>query len=334
MDYVETRSKLALAIDRSKNAKTRYDSFNSKYKESPNTSDVEDYDTKGKFVEPPKTTKTETKVEKSNTEYEPTPAERKKLLPFFHKMQPIEQHKDLLKTHNVIKNKEDIEKWKKNPKQFDIRGIDTQPKELIEERLKVAHSYAKEPTTIKKGYGWIRREGDYQASRDLTNPGRIRIDTKGKNVDFTHAHELGHAIDRNIFGIPKGKYTTGNISFVGAKKINKDTKNWNFATEKNDAMKIKNINQVEKVTREVISPYKATYDNYAFHRYRTSREELFANWFGGYITKPNVVRGQSRGYYNVFKKENKNFVKNIKISDLNVTKKYMGGKYAKKFKIF
>src|SRR3989338_7392572 len=77
-----------------------------------------------------------------NQEYVPTGQEKAGLLPYFWQLSPLQQHKDLLITRNVIRRKGDVDKWKRNPKYYDIRNIDTQPKELVEERINAVRTRA------------------------------------------------------------------------------------------------------------------------------------------------------------------------------------------------
>src|SRR3989338_7873834 len=145
MQYAETRSAHALKIDGAITAKKVYGSFSQEYASSPNSSDVGGYDTKNGFgnINLPKNNVVEKKeAQSSNGEYVPTEQEKAELLPYFYKLNPMEQHKDLLVTKNVIKRKSDIGKWKENPKYYDVRSIDTQPEELVEERLNIVKEYA------------------------------------------------------------------------------------------------------------------------------------------------------------------------------------------------
>lgn len=359
--YIEQRSKRALAIDRSKNAKTRYSDFNSEYTSSPNTSDVEDYDTKRSktttlpennpapdpkpFPLPKPVTTTREKpsiLTETNTEYTPTGTEKKSLLTIFHKLNREEQHKDLLTTRNVIKSKSDVHKWKENPKYYDIRGVDTQPEELIPARLEIARVFAGnipmyESSKENPIKGRKTNLAYFQYTLNRQDLGKIIYSSKRiKNTNkeyFTKnrilAHEIGHAYDRNYIGT---KLRTGNVSFGydvfrnTPKSI--EAKNLGFGGTNNLMIEIgrKSYNEVWKPVEETtrkLSPYPKEKAPSHYINYRTSREELFADWFSGFITdKPQVKKSSSR-FYNMFKKQNKDFFREIRKSDYSITKKYI-----------
>ena len=347
--FTETRSARAIAIDRSRTAKQVYGSFNQKYASSPNRSDVEGYDTrgtKGGYVPPPE----KKEEEKTTGEYVPTAQEKAELLPYFYQLNPMEQHKDLLVTKNVIKKKSDVDKWKKNPKYYDVRSIDTQPEELVSERLRVVRTFSGNPNVIVKRFNWSRRLGDYRyISQITTKPGEIRVQqTTKKDNTFNKvlSHELGHAYDRNIISVMTSEThrlsrRAGNLDF-GNIKTPKFLQNAPSYSEnrmsfgkanrlmlKISDMREKNRRKVIDVTEKRISPYNTKTAPDRFRRYRLSKEELFADWFSGYVTNKNLVKKQTRGFYNIFRKANKTLVKAIRQSDYSITSKYIGGKHAK-----
>jgi len=342
--YTETRSARAIAIDRSRTARQVYSDFNQEYVGSPNRSDVDGYDTrgnKGVYVPPPK----QKEEEKAVGEYVPTEQEKAELLPYFYQLNPMEQHKDLLVTKNVIKRKSDVNKWKENPKYYDVRSIDTQPEELVEERLNIVKEYAGnipiipesrinkiKSRTALAGYAY-QRVNPRDFGKIIIRPKKI----KNSGAVFSHkkviAHELGHAYGRNVFG--KGSGIVGNIN-IGYDVWNKiprsiGKKNLGFGKTNNLMVELgrKSYKEVwkpvEEITRKRLFPYDSSTAPRNFHQYRQQKEELFANWFSGFITQKNVVKRKSSSFYNIFKNQNKALFKNLRKSDYNVTRKYMGG---------
>ncbi len=353
MQYTETRSAHALKIDRAITAKKVYGLFSQEYASSPNSSDVEGYDTKNGFgnINLPKNNFVEKKeAQSSNGEYVPTEQEKAELMPHFYELSPIEQHKDLLVTKNVIKRKADVDKWKNNLKYYDVRGIDTQPEELVSERLRVVRTFSGNPNVIVKKFNWSRRLGDYKyMSQITTKPGEIRVQqTTKKDNTFNRvlSHELGHAYDRNIISMMTSDMhrvyrRTGNVDFGNIKKpkilqnISSYSDNrMSFGKANNLLLKIndmreKNRKKVTDVTEKRINPYNIKIALPRFRMYRLSKGELFADWFSGYVTNKNLVKKQTRGFYNIFRKANKPLVKALRQSDFSITKKYIGGKHAK-----
>lgn len=335
MTYVETRTKHALAVDRGIQAKTVHKSFNDDYAGSPADSDVTNYDTKGTVVlEKPKP------KPKSKTEYVPEGSEKAALVKRFHKLPPVQQHKDLLTTRNVIKDKADVVKWHENPRAYDVRGVDTQPKELMEERLKVAHKAGGSPAFSVGNYRWKRRRGVFRHFTDRSaGKGHVKVDavTKKEGTFFrTVAHEFGHAFDRNVIGSQKGneRLTTGNVNFhwlKAPKMIGTEFDDGqSFGKVNNKLIQIhdigqKNARKVIDVTEKKISPYNISHAPFSYMRYRRSNEELFADWFSGLVVDKGVVKRKSRGFYNMFKKSHKPLIRELKASDKRVTKKYMKG---------
>ena len=339
--YVEKRSAHALAVDRGMTAKTVYERYDDLYRSAPNQSDVRGYDTKqGNTGYMPAPAAITPKVV-SKTEYVPTQSEREKLLPYFHKLNPIEQHKDLLVTKNVVRTKEDVEKWKQNPKYYDVRGIDTQPKELIAERLKVALTFAGNPTVKIQKYRWKSQLGEYSYHVRKSEVGSIRIDKRVESTgrfNQAFAHEIGHAYDRNTLGkLPKYAnkdltnpvYRTGNTNFGALIQADVPNRERDYGITQN-SLPMRNRSQVMLVTQKRINPYnpKLGMGNTGypskFSKYRNKTEELFADWFSGLITQKNMVKRQSRGFYNIFRKANKPLVRALRKSDAKVTQKYLG----------
>lgn len=341
MEYHEYRTKHALAIDRALNAKTKYKNFNSKYKNQPNRSDVENYDTAsttrpqeptatGTTIKP--TTGTTTKPEtpknepKTTGEYIPTTEEKTELLKTFHKLPPIQQHKDLLTTKNVIHSKKDISKWENNPKMYDIRGIDTQPPELIKERIKIALKHAHNPTVQIKKFRHKSAGRYHNATVGGNRAGLIEINlSRVRNMNRTYAHEIGHAYDRNVIG---GFTQSGNVNF----SIIKNAKKPILSNSKFDIYKQmrSNTQKVIDVTQKKTNPYdykSAQLYAKSYMRYRNSKQELFANWFTGLINQKNIVKKDTRNFYNVFKKSNKPLFSDLRKSDKSVTAKYMKGSF-------
>jgi len=351
MTYTEMRSKHALRIDRALNARARFSTFTKQYASAPNRNDVEDYDTRKGTIIPPPTPKPSPEPrerpkepqkvgEVAKDEYVPSSKEKGALLPYFHKLSPIEQHKDLLTTKNVIRKKEDVHKWKENPKYYDIRDIDTQPKELIQGRLDVVQRAAGNIQIVpESAMNKIRRSpralgafmwnpwDSSDKGKIVYRPKRIAKADPQFSMNKVFAHELGHAYDKNAAGdIAR---MTGNINL--GYEIPSSIKNLGFGKMNNIMLDLHGksyervYKPVEKVTREKIFPYKLGLVPRGHHEYRTRKEELFANWFTGFITEKPLVKRESRQFYNIFKKKHKGLFKAIRQSDIMVTSKYMKG---------
>lgn len=280
--------------------------------------------------------------EKAAGEYAPTEQEKAELLPYFYQLNPIEQHKDLLVTRNVIKRKADIDKWKKNPKYYDVRSIDTRPKELVEERISVVRKHVGNIPIVPEGGIYRLKDRNALAgylSHPLTYRGLGKIIVRHKQINKFNrsyheviAHELGHAYDRNI--INRGTAAFGaNIGYDVWNKIPKSIEKRNLSLGKTKNLmaelgrkSYKEVwKPVELVTRERIFPYNPKTTRRNYHQYRQKKEELFANWFSGFINQKNVVKKRSSHFYNIFKKQNKPLFRDLRKSDFNVTKKYIGG---------
>jgi hypothetical protein len=333
-EYKEKRSKHALAVDRALQAKKKHGKFNEEYGNSPNRSDVDEYDTKGKYIPAPKpkgTPKPKEPPRPAET-YKPTNSERNKLLRIFHSQGIMAQHKDLLTTRNVARTKKDVERWKKNPKHGDIESIDTQPKELIPARIKYTQDYVgiipRAPVrtykqAIKLG---VPRDklgrnslGEFQHPRyvpaeDVTQKdtqilvrSSLLKDPSSPQTQRVVAHELGHAMDFFKIGKSKGlsKYDFGH----SGEKYNN----------------LYSAIQIERVTRGKINPYPRDLVPSSFVRYRNRQRELFANWFSGLITRKETVKKDSPIFYKKFKKENKGFISGLRKSDFAITSKYTKG---------
>lgn len=322
MTYTETRSKRALAIDRALQARQVHRSFNQPYKQAPNRSDVQDYDTAMK--DPPKP-KPEPVHRGSLDEYQPSPNEMTKLRIIFHRESLLMQHHDLLVTKNVARNKADVEKWKTNPKASDIRGIDTQPKTLIPKRLDFATKYVGSPTIIQKKFRWKSKRGFYAAG-EMVGRGRYRpkpesagtiavdISKPERQHPRTLAHELGHAFDRNIAGKKARGQRPPTVGFIPTGSRLGDS------SEADKEV----FGEVTKVT-ETHEPFEKKHAPISFLFYRGRTEERFANWFSAMVTDRSLVKIKSPKYYKQFKKDYPDFAKGMRKSDIGITKKYMGG---------
>ncbi|MBP2173095.1 hypothetical protein [Methanococcus voltae] len=250
-----------------------------------------------------------TKKTKSNEEYVPNSEDKKKLLRIFHSMPRDVQHKDLLTTKRVIKkgNKKQLDEWKNNPKAYDIRGIDTQPEELMTKRLFYTHKYVGEPK-LQPLSPEKDKLGEFNFIKGCPHPGEISFNM---GVDYaeiqkTFAHELGHAYDRNI----KSNY--------------KSDGNYKFGKIGNNSLKLRN--EVIKITKK-ISPYNQQNNPKAEIRvkermYRTKNKEMFADWFSALLIDKNKVK-KGKSFYNIFKNQEKDFIKGLKEVDKEVTSKYI-----------
>ena len=330
--YVETRSKHALAVDRGKQAKVRYKKFGDKYIADPSSSDVEGYDTR--VIPPPPESEKKEKPKKAvmkGEDYIPSPEERKKLIQHLKKNRTKEDvKKDLLITHRVIKRKEDVKLWKQNPAYYDIRGVDTQPKKLITNRIETARKFVGvdvfAPTTLlkqintggisimrhptkseKSSFSMTQQALHRQMPKDslgvfkrvgsenlIQLSGKLKDSNKDYGWKRVLAHEIGHALDFKT-KTPKMGYAITNNNFHSAR---------NPRIER----------QISKVISRRVAPYQEG-KNPRYDQYRESRREQYADWFSGFITQKNVVKSKSRGYYNIFKKQNKGLIKQLKKSD-------------------
>jgi len=313
--YAERRTPHALAVDRGIQAKQVYAGFSDKYKDAPNRSDVDEYDTRGKWKEP-RRKKGQPKpvavpVERKGEEYQPKGRERDRLMRVFHRQPPMVQFRDLQSTYKVARSKKDLEKWKKDPKHGDVRGIDTAPPTLVPARI--GH--------LKKGLGnipvsytgrGIRTRGVYRSPKGISpSIGDIRIQRQLKGSELglrVESHELGHAFDRIIAGGQKKGYS-GQRGFGGLGNI---------------PMGIHRT-RVEKVTRTKINPYDLKQADTRFRAYRGRREELFANWFSGYMTQRELVKKETPQFYKWFKKQpyGKRLHIGLRKSDMTVLKPYI-----------
>ncbi|MBP2173085.1 hypothetical protein [Methanococcus voltae] len=230
-----------------------------------------------------------TKKTKSNEEYTPNKEDKKKLLRIFHSMPRDVQHKDLLTTKRVIKkgNKKQLDEWKNNPKAYDIRGIDTQPEELLKRRLDYVTNYAGNPKIDIREHKGIEGEYEYYPgggkSKKVPKQGIIRINNKGrseKEVDILLSHELGHAFHRNVKG-------------------NLDEDYYNFKKmQPNPHNKKQLYNEILAIDNRIV-PYNKKKDK-DFTQYRNQDKELFANFFRGLLTNKNTIK-KGKSFYNIFK---------------------------------
>jgi hypothetical protein len=300
--YIETRSTHALIIDRAKRARQIHKDFVSPYKQAPNQSDVENYDD---YKLPPKKAQLPKKAEKEK--YEPTEVEKRIAYDILLKQPVVTTMKDLQRTKNVVNKKQGFDTWKKNPKYYDLHGVDTQPEELISERINTVQRITQVPVKFSNRQTMYRKGSYRYQPLNKTDKGKITINNKGeslKSVQRITSHELGHAYDRNILGKTKERRTlnTGNFSFFNPK-----------APKQHLKMK-------EAVKK--ISPWKEG-RNYSYDKYRNSTEELFADWFSGLITKKHIVKKTSKQAYNTFKKQNKDLFKELKKSDKKVIDSFL-----------
>lgn len=329
-DYNEKRSAHALAIDRAINAKVVYSSFTPPYKNNPNRSDVEQYDTRYKTPPQPQPQPSPKPTPKPESvkdgEYKPSKKEFETLRERFYQNPIGEQIKDLLTTRNVVKNKNQVERWKKNTKDGDIRGIDTQPTALIPNRLNAVQNII---GNIPITYGKVRNRralGEYQ--RISTNRlGEIHIQKKIQNSELHNkvlAHELGHAFDYNVL-FKKAYQDTDRY------KENERLGNFSVGTGSQNVgywhTKIGDVwDSAELVTRKRIFPYDEKTSGYKYHSYRTNKKEIFANWFEGLITRKEVVKKHSKPFYNKFKNENKELFGALRKSDFMSVKPFLNPK--------
>jgi len=359
------RSAHALMIDRSLHAKKVYPDFNDNYAKSQNRSDVEDWDVKGQSREVPKmpTPKAEPKREpqehkKEVSEYIPTPSEKKSLLVYFHRMKPIDQFKDLKTTRNVVTRKEQVEAWKKNPKAYDVRDIDTQPKGYVENRVERVRSwlnvpvlkYNKENRTrySKEMFGYdipanFRPGKNTMAFQVPAGKGYIYYRSNHEKRDFNSiiSHELGHQFNYTKGDTPFSKGMNVRMGFDNSKmpKLDMNTKiiggmrvfNSRFGSVPygRDLEKSFGLKKGEGFTK-----YKSIATTKDM-LYRMKDEEQFSEWFSALVTKGNAVKKETRQFYNVFKAgQGKEVIRQLKQADFDFLKGHIGGSRASTFKIF
>jgi len=328
------RTAHSLAVDRGINAKVRYNKFGVAYAQSPNRSDLEGFDTKGDIRPIPRPKPVEEPKIVATKEFLPDSKEKKELTRIFlKKLTTVEQHKDLLKTTNVVTTKKQLSLWKENPKNGDVRGIDTRAKGVHTNRINLTHKRVGSPEITMKPFGWNSLRGDIAFGKRVGNTryipnqnyvGDIRVDTKNRSKDSinrTLAHELGHAYDRNI----TGKTKIGQLNLfprtAGFEQFDDGIDKVPFGIKRNIFLQRKN--QVKKVTGTKINPYDPKLVSSKHITYRNSNEELFADWFSGLITNKSKVKRVSSSQYRQFRKSNKSFIKELKESDKATTNKFI-----------
>lgn len=334
-EYYDRRSPRAIAIDRSLNAKNHSDQITDRYKNAPNRNDIEDYDDIS--VE---------KKEKPSEEgyYTPTPTEKKKLVRHFHNsMNPIEQHKDLLITKNVIKKKEDVRRWRKDPKYYDVYTVDTAPKELHERRIEVLRRQVPDVPMfdLSKRAGiasyrdFMRTKHGYYNAKVIKTSQNTRAFYHpvykyvafyssrggGKRLTQSIAHEYMHAIDYSkgrsnqfMFGFfknPKNKLSLG--------KMNKIIPT--FYNKAESFTRTKSFPYTEAEGKIFLKELGVNYDTY-----RKRNEEVYANWGASLVTDKLKTKKHTLPLYNMFKKAHKPLISEMKRSDLMVTAPLLGGR--------
>lgn len=299
--YNEKRTLHALQVDRGKQAQTVYNNFNQEYKNKPNSTDVEEYDTV--YIPEPKGKTTEEGY------YKPTPNEKKILIKRFKALPKQEQYKDLLTTYGVIRKKEEVKEWVNNPRGKDIDGIDTSPEELEKSRIEVFKKHIPnlnidQPTMyIQRPRFKLGTLGVF--ARSAFFPDKYGIFLKPKLSKerriTTLTHELGHAFDYTIMRQPI-KQKLGNL------RVNYEK---NFGYKTNELFK-KNPEFYEEADKigEKFEPYKNV-NNYSYKRYRQGNQEVFANFMGYLTALPTKIGNESKGFRKFLKKEHKPFFKDL-----------------------
>lgn len=319
-DYAERRTTHALRVDRAINARKHWDSFVPPYRAAPNRSDVVGYDNR-----PVRGGAEELRGKEGADEgYVPYSVERRRLVRYFHgSMSRVEQHKDLLVTKNVIKRKADLDKWRKEPKWYDVVGVDTRPREVVEGRLRALREAAGNPDFR---YGVKRRGALGVFSVPMLRsmrPGYSGAVTVVPSVRGSRlfgqvvGHEFGHAYDYNVVtpGMAKLGIVPGGTNYAGEGSRGKIP---SFKPLQGTRYRLR----MEKAwvgavrARDVVQPFDK----------RMAKEEVLAGWIGGLVSNKMRVKGEGRQFYNVFRKGNKGLMRALRESDRRATAPFIGGK--------
>lgn len=197
--------------------------------------------------------------------------------------------KDLLSDEKVV-NLSDYKKWVKNPKKYDLLGVDTIP-------LSVAGKTASE---IQKLYGTTPKKKKYSRLASSTRgvfvsprnfeeiKGRryIRINRIIKGTaqgQMTTAHEIGHSYD-----LLKNKFKKPSKSVID--DMIKIADKFNTANELFTLKQYSNLDSMKKA--QLPKPLRSYYS------YRLSPKELFADSFAYLVYNPSYVKKNARNFYN------------------------------------
>lgn len=195
--------------------------------------------------------------------------------------------KDLMGNENIIPI-EQWKKWKKNPKKYDIEGIDTVPISFagataseIERRLQTTTKKKKYTRGMgNELYGKFIHYKNPEVNRRYIHINRLIKGTKESNK--TIAHEIGHSYDLLV-----NKFKKPNLKI---------------------------IKEMKKMS-EIIRPIGAgiTFDNWKkkyfnkkmekYMKYRNKHTELFADSFVMLMHKPNFVKKNYPNFYNYVTKD-------------------------------
>ena len=362
------RSSHALLIDRSLQAKKQYNDFNSEYKKAENRSDVEDWDDahsiKRKNVKPlyPENRPSSTHIEvpkkevRSSEIYKPNANERESLIQIFHKMNPIDQFKDLQTTRNVVHTEKQLKAWKENPKNGDVDGIDTRPVGYEQHRVKSTQDllgkipvweYNKENRIKYNQEVWnqdhpgkFNKVGGALAFFAPYGKGYIfykKQHLKRANFNNLLAHELGHYFDFHQSGKVQGKLGInpkairigfpGQLSSEHTAKLRESTRKFNFYNEPlSIANRIKEVYDLKKgkeYEHFKLNSFKIL--SRASFEYMRSDKEQFANWFSVYLMNPEKAKKSS--FYNVLKSGvGKSFHQGLRKKDIEFMQPFIKGK--------
>jgi hypothetical protein len=309
-----------------------YDSPNSSYKNSPNRGDVEGYDTKQGVKDLLKAQKAREKASNRGTynkdgEYEPTGTERTRMVKEFHKLTPMEQHKDLLTTHNVVRNEKQREGWLQNPRAYDVRGIDTQPKELMEHRVKTVQKESDNIIIVKNT---STSHGMLHLTTDPKNLGEVWYNPNAFDDHFNYigivSHEFGHKRDRMrvIHQMNKSRLSTRDKIYNLQRKYDAHESTYMREAFASTPARFNNPMAKSLINFNLKHVFPSTHPLYE-KEYRERDSETMADWFEGTLRNKRASKRETRLFYNIFRNKNKPLFKALRKSDQMVTRKYMSG---------
>lgn len=197
--------------------------------------------------------------------------------------------KDLLNDNKVV-NLKDYKLWLKNPKKYDLLGVDTIPLSVV----------GKTATQIQKNYGTISKKKKYSRLSSSTkgvfiSPRNFEEEKKRRYVrinriikgtqqgQYTTAHEIGHSYDllKNKFKKPSQRVIEDMIK---------------IADKFNITGSMFTLKQYNNLSSNEIKQLPNSINKY--FKYRLSPKELFADSFAYLLYNPKYVKRNSNNFYN------------------------------------